>query len=145
MRIILSPKSRPAAHRAIDSAPDGYEQSIVAPSKTREQEEAYHAIFGEVAKQCKHLNECLDAETWKRLLLDQFRRDMLAMPDVDPVIRDNLAHAVKMRPSLDGSAIVAVGLQSRNFRRKTAYAFLEWLNAFASMNDVKLSVPSRME
>ena len=42
-------------------------------SKSRDQEEKYHAIFGEAAKHCRHLNREFDAEGWKRLLLDAFR------------------------------------------------------------------------
>ena len=143
-RILDNPHARAAAHRDIDAAPDGYEANIVAPNKTRAQEEAYHAIFGEVAKQCQHLNQCFDLEGWKRLLVDQFRSDMLADPECHPDIRENLEGSVKMVPSLDGRSIVSIGLQTRKFRRRTAAAFLDWLNAWCVEHDAKLSAPARM-
>lgn len=140
-RTLSNDLARKAAHRDIDAAPDGYEASVVAPSKTRDQEAAYHAIFGDVAKQCTHLNQRFDLEGWKRLLVDQFRTEMMADPTCDPAIREDLAGAVKMVPSLDGCSIVSIGLQTRRFRRKTAAALLDWLNAWAGENNVRLSAP----
>jgi len=144
IRIALSNDlRRQAAHRAIDAAKDGDEVSISAPSKTRDQEAAYHSTFSEVAAQCSHLNRQFSSEGWKRLLVDQFCREMLEMPDLDPDIRDNLKSPVEMVPSLDGRAIVAIGIQTRKFKRKTATAFLEWLNAFCAENGVKRHAPER--
>lgn len=134
-------QSRDMAKRAIDDAPDGALVGIDSePKKTKLQEEKYHACFNDIAKQCKHLNQCFDQEGWKRLLLDQFRSDMLNDPMCDEDIRKNLQHAVKMVPSLDGSSIVSIGLQSRRFKIKTASAFIEWLNAFGMENGVRFKV-----
>lgn len=117
---------------------DGWVCRIEPPNKTRDQEEKYHAIFSDVAKQCKHLNREFTIEGWKRLLIDQFAREMLSMPDCDPDIRENLKNAVEMVPSLDGRAIVSIGIQSKNFKKKTAMAFITWLLAFADQNNVRL-------
>lgn len=133
--------SRELAKRAIDDAPDGALVSIdLEPLKSKLQEEKYHAAFNDIAKQCKHLNQCFDQEGWKRLLLDQFRTDMLNDPMCDEDIRRNLQHAVQMVPSLDGCSIVSIGLQSRRFKKKTASAFIEWLNAFGMENGVRFKV-----
>ena len=130
-------KSREMAKLAIDNSPDGCLIEIdKEPKKSKLQEEKYHACFDDIAKQCTHLNQCFDREGWKRLLLDQFRSDMLKDPTCDEDIRENLQHAVMMVPSLDGCSIVSIGLQSRKFKKKTASAFIEWLNAFAAQNDV---------
>ena len=48
---------------------------IKAISKSREQEEKYHAMIGEIAKQAQHLGATWTSEEWKRLLVDQFCRD----------------------------------------------------------------------
>jgi hypothetical protein len=39
-------------------------------SKTREQERLYHVMIGEIAKQAQHMGAKWDAETWKRLLVE---------------------------------------------------------------------------
>lgn len=127
---LVHDEARARAHAAIDSAPDGQIVTIDDPTKTREQEAMYHAIFGEAAKSCTHLNRRFDSEGWKRLLVDQFRTDVLKMPDFDKDVRNDLMNAVQMVPSLDGCSIVPLGLQTRKFKKKTASAFIEWLNAF---------------
>jgi len=137
-RVLSNRQAREFVCREVMAAPDGHEVSIVAPSKTREQEAYYHSIFNEVAKQCQHLNQQFDSEGWKRLLVDQFRTEMLADPQCDDKIREDLAGAVKMVPSLDGRSIVSIGLQTRKFRRRTAAAFLDWLNAWTVEHDVRL-------
>lgn len=142
--VLRNELSRAAAKRAIDAAPENHEVSIVAPSKTRDQENAYHAIFEDVARQCTHLNEHFDREGWKRLLVDLFRTEMLEYPDCDQAIREDLCGAVRMVPSLDGRSIVTIGLQTRKFRRKTAAALLEWLNAWAADRGVRISAPKGM-
>jgi len=110
------------------------------PKKTRLQEEKYHALFGDVAGQCTHLNQAFDREGWKRLLIDQFCRDMMEDPTCDEDIRSNLKDSVKMIPSLDGRAVVSIGMQSRKFNKKTASAFIEWLLAFSAEHNVKVNV-----
>ena len=129
---LVHKQARENACKAIGYAPDGYVVTICQPNKSRDQECYYHDIFGDAAKQCRHLNEQFDAEGWKRLMIDQFARDMLQDPHCSQAIRDDLAGAVKMTPSLDGRSIVAIGLQSRKFKKETASAFIEWLNAFMS-------------
>lgn len=122
--------ARGRAIAAINNAPDGYVVTISPPSKSRDQEEYYHRIFGEAAEKCTHLGQKFDEETWKRLLVDQFRSDMLRDPQCPQVVRDNLTGSAKMVPSLDGTGIVQCGLQTRKFRKATASLFIEWLNAF---------------
>lgn len=135
--VMAHQQARDNAKRAIDTAPADYVVTIKPPDKTRDQECYYHDIFDEAAKRCKHLNEVLDEETWKRLLVDQFRTEMLEDPHCSQDIRDNLAGASRMIPSLDGRSIVQVGVQTRKFRKKTASAFIEYLLAFMAGNEVK--------
>ena len=62
-------------------------------SKSREQEEKYHAIIGDIAKQAQHMGAKWDAEDWKRLLVDKFLRETGFKNS--PII-----------PNLDGTGIV---------------------------------------
>jgi hypothetical protein len=93
-------------------------------SKSREQEEKYHAMIGEVAKQAQHLGAKWDAEDWKRLLVDQFIKDM------------NGLGASKIIPSLDGEGIIQLGFQTRKFTKEQASEFVEWLYAWGAENGV---------
>lgn len=96
---------------------------IKAVNKSREQEEKYHAMIGDIAKQASHLGSKWDAESWKRFLLWQFAKDT----------NTNQGQIV---PSLDGTGIVQLGLQSRNFTKEQASEFVEWLHAWGAENGI---------
>lgn len=95
-------------------------------SKSREAEEKYHSIIGEVAKQAQHLGAMWSADDWKRLLLDAFARET------------GRTHG-KVIPNLDKTGVVEVGIQSRKFSKADASEFIEWLYAWAVNNGVTLS------
>jgi hypothetical protein len=94
-------------------------------SKTREQEEKYHAMIGDIAKQAQHLGAKWSSEDWKRLLVDQFLRET-----------ENIQG--KIVPNLDGTGIVQLGLQTRKFTKEQASEFVEWLYAWAAENGIDL-------
>lgn len=96
-------------------------------SKSREQEEKYHAIIGDIAKQAQHLGAKWDAEDWKRLLVDQFIKDM------------NGLGGSKIIPNLDGTGIVQLGFQTRKFTKEQATAFVEFLLAWCTENGIELN------
>jgi hypothetical protein len=130
--------------RAVDacrSAPHDWTVTIAPPSKTRDQEERYHAMIGDVCKQCTHLNKVFDAETWKRLLIDQFKRDTLKEPECCAEYWRQ--HSISVIPSLDGAAVVILGEQSRRFPKKVASVFVEWLYAYGAEREVKWSDPTQ--
>jgi len=94
-------------------------------SKTREQEEKYHAMIGDISKQAQHLGAKWSSEDWKRLLVDQFLRET-----------ENIQG--KIVPNLDGTGIVQLGLQTRKFTKEQASEFVEWLYAWAANNGIEL-------
>lgn len=96
---------------------------IKAVNKSREQEEKYHAMIGDIAKQASHLGSKWDAESWKRFLLWQFAKDT----------NTNQGQII---PSLDGTGIVQLGLQSRHFTKEQASEFVEWLHAWGANNGI---------
>ena len=96
--------------------------------QSRDQQEKYHAMIGEVAAQAQHLGAKWDAEDWKRLLIDRFARET--------------GRAVgKVIPNLSGDGVVEVGILSRRFSKRTANEFIEWLNAWGADNGVEFSDP----
>ena len=96
---------------------------IKAANKSREQEKLYHALIEEIANQAQHLGAKWDAEDWKRLLLNEFAKQA------------NLPQS-RIVPSLDGSGIVQLGLQSRKLTKEQANEFVEFLYAWGAENGV---------
>lgn len=127
--------ARQLASRACINAPDGFVCKIEPPPKSRPQEEKYHAMIGDIAKQVQVFGEAQEEEDMKRLLVDQFSRDMSAQGT--PLKRQG-----RVVPSLDGTGVVQLGVQTRKFLKAEANAFIEWLYAFGSENDVKWSEPA---
>ena len=92
-------------------------------TRTCPQNAKFHAMIDEIAQQAQHLGAKWDAEDWKRLLLHEFAKQM------------NLPQS-RIIPSLDGSGIVQLGLQSRKLTKEQASDFVEFLYAWASTNGV---------
>jgi len=96
---------------------------IKAESKSRDQEEKYHAMLGEIAEQASHIGAKWDAEDWKRLLVDKF-------------VREELSEVTKVIPNLDNNGIVQLGLQTRNFTKEQAMDFITFLEAWGANNGI---------
>lgn len=92
-------------------------------NKSRDQEKLYHELIGQIAMQAKHLGSKWDAESWKRLLVDQFCRET------------GLKTGVVM-PNLSGDGIVQLGFQTRKFTKEQASEFVEWLYAWGAERGV---------
>ena len=101
------------------------ELTIKRESKSRDQEEMYHAIIGHISKQASHLGAKWDAEDWKRFLVWQFAKEVGITTG-------------KLVPSLDGTGIVQLGMQTRKFTKDQASQFTEWLLAWAAQNGIEI-------
>ena len=97
-------------------------------TKSRDQEEKYHAMIGEIAKQAEHFGSKWDAESWKRLLVDQFCKDIGIKTGA-------------VIPNLAGDGIVQLGMQTRNFTKEQASEFVEWLHAWGATNGIHFETP----
>ena len=98
---------------------------IKLTSKSREQEEKYHAMINDIAKQAQHLGAKWSSEDWKRLLVDQYLREVGEVQS-------------KIIPNLDGTGIVQLGFQTRKFTKEQASEFVEWLYAWSGNNGIHL-------
>ena len=96
---------------------------IKPESKSRDQEEKYHAMIGEIANQAQHLGAKWSAEDWKRILIDLFAKE-------------TGLQGGKIIPSLDGSGIVQLGLQTRNFTKEQAMEFISFLDAWGAQHEI---------
>jgi hypothetical protein len=113
-------------------AEHGFIVTVEEPSKTREQEARYHAMFSDFSKQCEFMGQKWTAEDWKRLLVDSFARVMAS--NGTP-----LSQGGRIVPALDGAGFVQLGIQTRKFRKKEASEFIEYLFAFGAEQGVKWS------
>jgi hypothetical protein len=125
--VLANATARGAAADYCYSVPDGTICEFRPPKKSRDQEMKYHAIINEIAASHRHLNRALDAETWKRLLVDQFRRDTQDDGEIGEYWRQ---HPIEFIPALDGSGLVILGDQTRDFPKVVAMAFIDWLEAW---------------
>jgi hypothetical protein len=96
---------------------------IKADSRSDEQNAKYHAMLSEIAVQAQHLGAKWDAESWKRFLVYEFCKQ-LGLPQGQIV------------PSLDGSGIVQLGLQTRDFSKERAAEFIEFLEVWAADKEI---------
>lgn len=133
--------ARANAARAVQAAPDGYMVQISEPTKKREQEEKYHAMIGDIARQCDYHQKKLKAESWKRLLVEAMvfilREEAKGQGKPDPFPTGGT-----LLPSLDGMRIVQVEVLTRNFSAAQASQFIEYLYAFGAEKGVRWSEPS---
>jgi hypothetical protein len=95
-------------------------------SRSNEQNEKYHAIIGDIAKQAQHMGHKWDAESWKRLMVDKFLRETGFMNS--PII-----------PNLDGTGIIQLGFQTRKFSKEQASEFVEFLLAWCADNGITIN------
>lgn len=132
--ILAHIQARDRAKAAIDAAPDGHVVRIDPPKKKREQEERYHAMVGDIARQCLFMGKKWPLDDWKRLLVDAFAK----------VMRDAgtpLHHDGRVVPSLDSERVVQLGIQTRDFWVKEAAEFIEYLFAWGAEHDVTWTEP----
>jgi hypothetical protein len=139
--ILSHDMARANAKRAIDEAPAGHWVTVSEPRKSREQEERYHAMLGDLAAQWTLHGRKWDAESMKRLCIDQFKRDTIKDPDFSELWK--AMGDIEIAPSIDGSGIVALGTQSRKFPKKLATAFIDWLGALGAEVDIEWTEPLR--
>lgn len=126
-------KNRQQAHQVILQAYETIKEQLQAgkslvltlteESKSREQEQKYHAMIGEIAKQAQHLGAKWDSEDWKRLLVQKFCKEYA------------LAGG-RIIPNLDGDGIVQLDHQTRKFTKEQGSQFIEWLHAWGADHDI---------
>jgi hypothetical protein len=133
--IFSNATARQYAKAQCDLAPEGCMATFdYEPKKSRLQEEKYHSMIGDIAKSCKFMNQSWGAEEWKRLLIDAFvrvmREEAKQKSEPDPFYEQG-----QVVPALDGKGFVQLGIQSRNFSKKMAAQFIEYLYAWGTWNN----------
>ena len=99
-------------------------------SRSNEQNEKYHAIIGDIAKQAQHMGAKWDAETWKRLLVDKYVRE--------------IGLTSKIMANLDNNGLVQLGFQTRKFTKEQASEFVAFLICWCDQNGIELNDDSKV-
>lgn len=136
--ILANPLARANCLEAVKTAQDGYMVVISEPVKKRIQEEKYHAMIGDIAKQSLFMGQKCDVDDWKRLLVDAFAK----------VMRDAktpLHHDGRVVPSLDFERVVQLGIQTKDFYVKEAAEFIEYLYSYGALNNVVWTEPKEVK
>ncbi len=130
--VLVHAQARAGAMQAIHTAPEGWVVEIKPPAKRREQEEKYHAMIGDIARQWRFMGRQWDRDSVKRLLIEAFAATMRAAGTP-------LRHDGSVVPSIDGQRVVQLGIQSRQFTVREASEFIEFLFAFGAEHGVEWS------
>jgi len=99
-------------------------------SRSNEQNEKFHAIIGDIAKQAQHMGAKWDAETWKRLLVDKYVRE--------------IGLTSKIMANLDNDGLVQLGFQTRKFTKEQASEFVSFLICWCDQNGIELNDDSKV-
>lgn len=78
MRVTLSSENQKThAKRLIDEAPAGYTVDIKEPSRTRDQENKFHAMVDDIARQVEWHGEWYNKDQWKIILTAGLQRQQV--------------------------------------------------------------------
>lgn len=128
-RMVLAPISRPAVHRAIDQAPDGYVMTLKEPTRTSDQNAKFHAICGDIAKSgIPWAGKPRTADQWKVLLVSGHATATKEGSDMVPGLEGEY---VNVRES---TALMSV---------KRGASLITYTLAFCDMHGVRLSEPGQ--
>lgn len=115
----------------------GNRLSMVVTEETRRDNHNrhFHKLIGVIAEQDQVLGKALDAESWKRLLVDAFKHD--TKDDDDLKAEWAKFGEIRLLPALNHPGFVMCGEQTRTFTIKLARAFIEWLYAFGAERGIR--------
>lgn len=128
-RFTITATNRDHIAKHVYEAEIGNVVRITEPQKKREQEEKYHAMIGDIARQVKFLDRYWHQDDMKRLLVDAFADEMRQAGTP-------LHHDMRVVPSFDGQRIVQLGIQTSDFYVKEAAQFIEFLYAYGAHHNV---------
>ena len=137
---------RPVMERAFRHACAAVQEGSVEvvirkTSKSRDQEERYHAMIADIAKQYTHFGRKWAPEDMKRILVDAFKHETKDDPEFAPLWRE--MGDMRLVPAIGRDGFIALGDQTRRFPKKLATAFIDWLFSFGAENRIVWSDPSQ--
>lgn len=119
------------------TAPDGWRVRFSEPARSLQQNDRMHAMIADIAKQVRFLDRDWHEDDMKRLLVDDFAEEMR-------MAGTPLHHDGRVFPSFDGRRIVQLGIQTRDFYKKEAAQFIEYLYAYGAHHNVVWTEASKV-
>ena len=132
--VLAHSEARQRAVAAVQSAPAGYVVQIGPATKKRIQEEKYHAMIDEIAKQSTYAGKSWHREDMKRILVDEFA-------DAMRVAGTPIRHDGRLIPSENGRRVIQLGIQTRDFLVDEASEFIEFLTCWGAERGVEFAEP----
>ena len=126
-RIHLAPISRPAAHRAIDDAPDGHVLTITEARRSGDQNALLHAALSDVARQCEWAGRKWDVEEWKRLMTAAWCRTR--------------NEGAQMIPAIDGQGFDVLYQRTSKLTKRECSDLCEYILAWGTERGVAWAEP----
>jgi hypothetical protein len=118
----------------IADSPLGHVMVIREPAKSRDQEERYHAMIGDIADQTEYAGKRWARDDMKRIMIDEFADEMRKAGTP-------LHHDGRLIPSEDGTRVIQLGVQSSKFYVGEASQFISFLFAWGDNRGVVWSDP----
>jgi hypothetical protein len=118
---LVHPEARRRALEALRSAPDGAKVVIGPANRNLAQNDALHALLGDIAQTRTWANRKWDAETWKRLLVGAWCR-----ANKEPVV---------MLPALDGAGVEVVFRRTSTLTKAECSDLITFIEAWACENE----------
>lgn len=81
--VLSSPAIRDKACEAIRRAPEGYRMVLDEPKRSSVQNDRFHAMVRDIARQVQHFGMTLSEHDWKILLCDALDRETRMVPNLD--------------------------------------------------------------
>jgi hypothetical protein len=108
-------------------------------AKTREQENLYHSCFADLARDCLYAGQKVDAEQWKRGLLQAFYDETKNDPEYSDDWKRRAPRAI---PTLEGDGLIFIGVESKRFTKNLARGFITFVHATGDGRGVNWSSTS---
>jgi len=112
----------------------GIDITVAKESKTRAQEQRYHAMMGDISRQIELDGKKFSSKVWKVKLKDQFEHELI-------VLGTPLSKPGSVTMSVDGLRVVQIPPESKEFRKNEASDFIEYLFSFGAENNIEWSDP----
>lgn len=114
------------AVQAVNDAEGDFQVTIGEIKRSNDQSAKFHAICNDIAKCVPWAGVKLDGEAFKRLLVDAWARETGRRQG-------------EVVPSLDGSSVVILGIQTRSMAKKDMAELIEFALAWGTDNNVKFN------
>lgn len=136
--ILAHKTARERAAAFCHAAIEGWMVVFSEPTKKRIQEEKYHAMIDDIARQTTYAGQRWSEDDMKRILIDEFADEMRTAGTP-------LHHDGRLIPSENGRRVIQLGIQSSKFYVGEASAFIDFLDAWGTLRGVVWSDPKIAE